>query len=222
MSVGQGSGDDDLAIARAGLVLSLRTHGVTDHALLSIFESTPHHLFVPEEYGEYAYRDASLPIECGQSITSPIILARLLVLLDPVGAAKALEIGTGSGYASALLAKACKRVFSIERFQELFRTATQRWEDALLSNIVGFHGDGLLGLSQHAPFDRILLTASVENIPECLIEQLADSGILVAPVGAPNTQQTLTKIVREGSNIMTSEHGTVRLAPLVSGKSRAL
>lgn len=222
MTGGQGGSDDVVAIARAGLILSLRTHGVTDHALLSIFESVPHDAFVPTEFAEYAYKDGSLPIECGQSITSPIILARMLVLLDPVGAAKVLEIGTGTGYATALLSKACKRVFSVERFQTLFRAAAQRWADLSLSNIVGFHDDGLLGLSQHAPFDRVLLTGSVETIPDILVSQLSEGGILLAPVGAPNTRQTLTKVIRVGTETVTSEHGSMRLAPLMGGKSRTL
>lgn len=222
MSSGPTDDADFLRTARAGLILHLRQNGITDRALLGLFEAVPHEHFVPEDYAEYAYGEASLPIACGQSITSPLILARLFSALDPVGAGKILEVGTGSGYASALLAHAGRRVFSIDRFAQLAREAQARWKALDLSNIVGFHADGLLGLTQQAPFARILLTGAVETVPEALIAQIDDRGILVAPVGAANQPQKITRMIRVGEGVELSEHGQVRLPPLVPAKAGAL
>lgn len=209
-------------MAQAGLVLLLRSNGITDNRLLKQFESVPHQVFVPEEFAEYAYRDASLPIECGQSISSPLVLARMLCLLEPFEINKALEIGTGSGYSAALLSRFARRTFTIERYQTLIRAAEARWAQLKLSGIVGFHDDGLEGLAQQAPFDRILLTGSVTEVPETLTEQLADGGILVAAVGAADARQQLIRIVREDDELVTTEHAFVRLPQLTPGKARAL
>lgn len=217
--------DDDtgeLFTAKAGLVLALRSIGITDHRLLNAFEATPHEVFVPDDYSAYAYKDASLPIGCGQSITSPLVLARMLALLDPFGTSKVLEVGTGTGYSAALLSRMTRRVFSVERHEELAREASARWSAIDASGIIGFHQDGLVGLAQQAPFERILLTGSVEEVPVVLLDQLADGGTLVAPVGPPDERQVLLRLVREEDELVESEHGAVRLAPLVHGRSRAL
>lgn len=215
-------GSPDHVMARAGLVLNLRQHGITDPDLLNAFEAVPHEVFVPEEYSGYAYREGSLPIACGQSITSPIILAMLIAALEPKGAGRALEVGTGSGYATALLAKFARRVFTLDRHGELIRDASARWSALGLHNIVGLHADGLSGWHVQAPFDRILLGGSVEEIPETLVDQLADGGLLVAPVGAADSRQTIVKIERVDDEFLVSEHGSVRLPQLVASKSRPL
>lgn len=212
----------DLFTARAGLILALRGQGVTDRDLLNAFESVPHEAFVPDDYAGYAYKDSSLPIACGQSITSPVILAKLLQLLDPAGAGKVLEIGTGSGYAAMLLSRLARRVFTTERFRELSIAAEMRWQALGVTNIIGNHADGLEGLPQQAPFERILLTGSVTEIPEALIAHLTEDGVLVAPVGPPNERQTILRLVRSEDDVAVSEHGSVRLAPLVHGRARAL
>lgn len=209
-------GTDELFVARAGLILALRGLGITDKRLLAAFESSPHEVFVPPDYAEYAYKDASLPIGFGQSITSPLILAQLIAALDADGAAKILEIGTGSGYSAFLLSRLGRRVFSIERERRLLSAAVARWRDLRADNIVGMAGNGLLGLAQMAPFDRILLTGSVPEVPEVLTGQLADEGILVAAVGAPSERQTILRIEREGETYLVAERGTVRLPPLSS------
>lgn len=210
----------DIQMARASLVLSLRQHGITQADVLRAFENVAHEAFIPDDYAEYAYREGSLPIACGQSITSPSIVAAMLVALNPQGTGKVLEIGTGSGYSAALLARMAKRVFTLERHQELAHRAQIAWKELSLSNIVGFHQDGLLGLGGHAPFDRILLNGSVIEIPELLLEQLADGGVLVAPVGPPDSRQPVVRIERVEDDFIESEHGTVRLAPLSTGKVR--
>lgn len=219
---GGGAKDDDLFTGRAGLILGLRSQGITGRDLLNAFESVPHEAFIPEDYSAYAYKDSSLPIACGQSITSPFILAWLLNVLDPAGTSKVLEIGTGSGYSAMLLARLARRVFTLERFHQLAVTAARRWRDLGVTNIVGLHADGLAGLQPQAPFDRIFLSGSVEDIPTNLEGQLTEDGVLVAPVGPANERQTILRLQRGAGGSAISEHGTVRLAPLILGRSHTL
>ena len=214
--IGTEDGQDGLFVARAGLILALRGIGITDRALLEAFEAVPHEVFVPDDYADYAYKDASLPIGAGQSITSPLILARLLAPLDALDAPKILEIGTGSGYSAMLLAKLGRRIFSVEKDKSLLAAAVARWRNCNADRIVGFAADGLHGLPQMAPFDRIVLTGSVSDVPEYLANQLADEGILVAAVGPAAERQTVVSMQREGENLIIAEHGTVRLPPLSS------
>lgn len=219
---GQGGSFSDYWEARAGLILHLRQQGITDPDLLRAFETVPHEVFVPESYIEHAYGESSLPIGCGQSITSPTILAGLLIHLLPLDVGKVLEVGTGSGYSAALLSRMARRVFTVERYRELATTAYANWQRIGYSNIVGLHDDGLFGLEQQAPFDRIFLTGSVAEIPEDIIDQLADGGIAVMAVGAPAERQTILRIERSDDSFIDTEHGTVRLSPLVPGRARAL
>ncbi|WP_029040141.1 protein-L-isoaspartate(D-aspartate) O-methyltransferase [Cucumibacter marinus] len=210
-------------LACAQLILRLRQFGVTHAPLLRAIEATPHEAFVPEEFAEHAYRDVSLPIACGQSMTSPVTLARMIDLMGINGGVNSvLEIGTGSGYAAALLSKLSRRVFTMDRYRTLLSQAETRWQTIGCANIVGLHGDGFEGLVSHAPFDRILVTGSITEVPEILIEQLADDGVLVAPLGEPNERQILTRFERVDDTVIEREGGQVRLSALVQGKSRAL
>lgn len=218
----EGGSVTDYWEARAGLILNLRQHGVTDPEILRAFETVPHESYVPPDYAEYAYRESSLPIDCGQSITAPGILAQLLVPLAPQGVNKVLEVGTGSGYSAALLARMARRVFSVEKYRTLASSAQARWQAEGITNVVGLHEDGLLGLEQQAPFERILLTGSVSEVPEDLVEQLADGGIAVMAVGAPADRQAILRIERADDSFVETEAGTVRLAPLSPGRSRTL
>ena len=218
----QDAAPSDLWEARAGLILHLRQLGITEPELLRAFETVPHEFFVPENFAQYAYRESSLPIGCGQSITAPTILAAMMVHLAPQGTNKILEIGTGSGYSAALLSRMARRVFTLEKYRELATTAYAHWQRAGYTNIVGLHEDGLHGLSQQAPFDRIFLTGSVAEIPEDIFEQLADGGIAVLPLGPALERQVVLRIERADDTFIQSEHGTVRLAPLTLGRSRTL
>lgn len=212
----------DIQLARASLILKLRQRGIVDTNILRAFETIPHEVFVPEDFAQFAYREGSLPIECGQSITSPTILAAMISVLDPSGCAKALEIGTGSGYSAALLSRMVKRVFSIERHKVLAQRATERWMTAGTGNVVGFEQNGLGGLPTHQPYDRILLNGTVADIPKVLLEQLDDGGVLVAPVGLADNRQIITRAERVGDDFLITEHGSVRLAPLVNAKTRGI
>ncbi len=215
-------GVTDFWEARAGLILHLRQLGITDSEILRAFETVPHEVFVPADYAEYAYRESSLPIECGQSITAPTILATMIAVLAPQGAGKVLEVGTGSGYSAALLSRMARRVFTVEKYRTLAGSAQQCWRQIGYSNIVGLNDDGLVGLAQQAPFDRIFLTGSVPEVPEDLLEQLADGGVAVMPVGAASERQAIVRIERADDSFIESEHGLVRLSPLTSGRSRTL
>lgn len=209
--------------AKASLVLSLRQKGITQRQVVDAFERVPHELFVPEEFAAHAYKDCALPIECGQSMTSPVKVAQMLNKLqfDDV-VPKILEIGTGSGYATALLARFAKRVFTIEKYGTLLRQAQDRWAQLKISNIVSQHGDGLEGWAHQSPFDRILLTGSVNSVSPKLLDQLGEGGILMAPIGAPNELQNLTRFERIGNQFAEDVVGTIRLAPLMHGKSQTL
>lgn len=213
-------GPAELFEARASLILNLRQLGITDADILRAFETVPHEAFVPEQYEQYAYREGSLPIGCGQSITSPTILAGLIAKLEPQGAAKVLEVGTGSGYSAALLSRMARRVFSLEKYRELASAALETWRGIGYTNIVGLHEDGFNGLAQQAPFDRILFTGSVGEAPEAVIEQLADGGIAIVPLGPPGEKQAILRIERADDDFIESEIGTVRLPPLTPGRAR--
>ncbi|GGA53285.1 protein-L-isoaspartate(D-aspartate) O-methyltransferase [Pelagibacterium lentulum] len=210
----------DLIEARASLILHLRQRGITDTDILNAFETVPHEVFVPAGFEQYAYREASLPIGCGQSITSPTILAGMIHVLAPQGVNKVLEIGTGSGYSAALLARMARRVFSLERYRALASTAQERWSRIGANTIVGLHQDGFIGLVQQEPFDRIFLTGSVSEIPDTVIDQLADGGVAVMALGAPNDKQVILRVERADDSFIETEFGSVRLAPLTKGRSR--
>ena len=215
-------GVTDFWEARAGLILHLRQLGITDGDILRAFETVPHEAFVPEEYAQYAYRESSLPIACGQSITAPTILAKMISVLAPQGAGKLLEVGTGSGYSAALLSRMARRVFSVDKFRTLASSAQLRWREIGYTNIIGLNDEGLGWLVQQAPFERIFLTGSVPSVPEEIVEQLDDGGVAVMPVGAPSDRQVIVRIERADDSFIESEHGFVRLSPLTPGRSRSL
>ena len=192
------------------LVMSLRGGGVTDAKVMGAIERTPRHLFVPQRCGDQAYDDRALPIDCGQTISQPLIVALMTQALKLDDRSKVLEIGTGSGYQAAVLARLARRVYSVERF------------DAMrLTNIVTKIGDGTLGWPEQAPFDRIILTASAPQRPDAILDQLKDGGIAVAPVDR-ETKQVLVRYVRHGDEWEETDLMDVRFVPLVKGEARAL
>lgn len=203
------------------LVMSLRGGGVTDAKVMGALERTPRHLFVPQRFGDQAYDDRALPIDCGQTISQPLIVALMTQALKLDDRCKVLEIGTGSGYQAAVLSRLARRVYSVERYRTLSREAEARFEAMRLSNIVTRIGDGSIGWPEQAPFDRIILTASAPTRPDAILEQLKDGGIAVAPVDR-ETRQVLVRYVREGDSITETDIMDVRFVPLVKGEARAL
>jgi protein-L-isoaspartate(D-aspartate) O-methyltransferase len=203
------------------LVMSLRGGGVTDAKVMGALERTPRHLFVPQRFGDQAYDDRALPIDCGQTISQPLIVALMTQALKLDDRCKVLEIGTGSGYQAAVLARLARRVYSVERYRTLAREAEARFHDLRLTNIVTRIGDGTLGWPEQAPFDRIILTASAPSRPDAILDQLKDGGIAVPPVDR-DTRQVLVRYVREGDTITETDIMDVRFVPLVKGEARAL
>jgi len=201
--------------------MSLRGGGVTDAKVMGALERTPRHLFVPQRFGDQAYDDRALPIDCGQTISQPLVVALMTQALKLDDRCKVLEIGTGSGYQAAVLARLARRVYSVERYRTLSREAEARFEAMRLTNIVTRIGDGTQGWPEQAPFDRIILTASAPTRPDIILSQLKDGGIAVAPVDC-GTRQVLVRYERQGDVIHETELMDVRFVPLVKGEARAL
>ena len=198
---------------RARLVETLRSQGIRDLAVLRAFAATPRHLFVPEAVRHRAYENAALPIGDGQTISQPFTQARYLETLELKGDEKVLEVGTGSGYQTALLSALAGPVFSVERVRRLAERAQRALKDAGVTNVSLLVGDGTLGWSAYAPFDAILVAAGGPELPPPLVEQLAPGGRMIIPLGPPGAQ-TLT-LVRRGATVQTMPIGDARFVPLV-------
>ncbi len=204
----------------ARLVLGLRTQGVSDPAVLSAIERTPRDIFTPDLFKDRSWEDSALPIACGQTISQPYIVGLMTQALTLEPRARVLEIGTGSGYQTAVLARLSRLVYTVERYRTLLREAESRFEALQLTNVITRFGDGFLGWSEQAPFDRILVTAAAPEEPKALLDQLKPSGVLVAPVGKGPVQK-LCRYAGDGSGGFTQEIlCDVRFVPLLAGVAR--
>jgi len=199
---------------RSQLVETLQQKGVRDLAVLRAVRMVPRHLFVPESVRHRAYDDVALPIGSGQTISQPYVQARYLELLGLTGRERVLEVGTGSGYQTALLALLAESVFSVERIPGLAQSARVALESGGIRNAIVLVGDGTLGWRPFAPYDAILVAAASPEIPAPLVEQLAPGGKMVIPLG-DRAVQTLTVVQREGNEIRTSTVADVRFVPLL-------
>jgi protein-L-isoaspartate(D-aspartate) O-methyltransferase len=214
--------DAETQIQAASIVLKLRGLGITDRAVVKAIETVPRALFVPKELRHHAYSDHALPIDCGQMISAPSMVALMTSALDVSDRHGVLEIGTGTGYQTAILARLARRVTTIERFRTLSKAAEDRFQSLGIRNISAIIGDGMLGWRRQAPFDRILVTAACPEPPVKLITQLTDTGILIAPIGAGEGAQRLTLFQRIGQSVDTRDLGPVRFLPVVPGPARTL
>ena len=204
---------------RARLALALRQGGVTDPAVLAVMEHIPRDQFVLPAFADQAWDDTPLPIESGQTISQPLVVARMTAALALNDRHKVLEIGTGSGYQTAILARLARRVYSIERYKTLLDNALVRLADLGLRNVVGRHGDGGLGWPEQAPFDRIIVTAACAEPPHALLDQLKDGGICVAPV--TYDQSTHLCVFRRMDRAIDVETlGDAPFVPLLQGIAR--
>jgi len=202
---------------KAQLILSLRQQGITDMRILNAIEAIPRERFVPPALAHKAYEDTALPIAGGQTISQPFIVAYMTQALDVGPRHKVLEIGTGSGYQAAVLCKLCRRVYTVERRRALMREAEQRLHDLRLHNVVTRLGDGAKGWPEQAPFERIMVTAAAAEVPLSLVEQLADGGLMVLPVGPVHGNQEIWRVRREGADAVYEKLMPVRFVPLVAG-----
>jgi protein-L-isoaspartate(D-aspartate) O-methyltransferase len=202
---------------RIRLLMSLRRSGVTDAAVLGAIERIPRERFIPATFQDRAWEDSALPIGHGQTISQPLVVAAMTAALKLDDRRKVLEIGTGSGYQTAVLAQLARRVYTIETIKPLQDQAAALLESLRIHNVTMRHGDGALGWPEQAPFDRIIVTAaSGGEAPRRLVAQLAEGGIMVCPVRRAADDQMMVRIRRENGEIQSDDLWPVRFVPLVS------
>jgi len=209
-----------LSPAAERLIDELRRAGIADDRVLAAIGRVPRDQFVPAAFLDHAWDNVALPIGHGQTISQPLVVALMTAALEVADRHQVLEIGTGSGYQTAVLAPLCRRVFTIERHQALLQEANKRFAALRLGNVTSRFGDGTKGWAEPAPFDRILVTAAAAKLPQTLPDLLAPGGVLVAPVGEEKGQQMLVRLRRTESGFATEELGAVRFVPLVEGLPR--
>jgi protein-L-isoaspartate(D-aspartate) O-methyltransferase len=202
---------------RERLIQRLRDEGIRDHRVLDRIRNTPRHLFVDEALASRAYEDTALPIGHGQTISQPYIVARMTeALLEDAEPRKVLEVGTGCGYQTAVLAPLVTTVYSVERIVALQMRARQVMRDLRISNVFMRHGDGFEGWPPYAPYDGILVAAAAMAVPRALLEQLGSGGRLIMPVG-PDREQRLMRITRRGEVFEREDLGPATFVPLLQG-----
>lgn len=208
--------------AKISLIMELRRRGIKSKAVLSAIERVARDSFVPTTFSKQAYEDHALPIECGQTISQPFVVAYMTEKLEVGDRMKVLEVGTGSGYQAAILSRLCRRVYTIERYRTLMRDAVNRFETLNLHNITTKVGDGASGWPEQAPFDRIMVTAAAPELPQMLVDQLKVGGIMVLPVDIPGRprEQKLVRVTRTETGIEREDLMDVRFVPLVEGVAR--
>ena len=201
---------------RVSLVMSLRKKGISNIDVLRAMELVPREVFVHPAFKDQAYYDIALPIDCGQTISQPYVVAYMSEILGVQKTDKVLEIGTGSGYQAAVLSHLGRRIFTIETHKDLHTAAQHKFDQLDLDNIVTKSGDGSLGWPEQAPFDRIIVTAAATEVPQPLLDQLAFGGRLVMPVGDHRDHQKITVIDRTDKGYEREETIAVRFVPLIS------
>ncbi|MGH7730987.1 MAG: protein-L-isoaspartate(D-aspartate) O-methyltransferase [Candidatus Eiseniibacteriota bacterium] len=213
---GEANARDPFAVARRRMVEEqLVGQGIRDPRVLESMGEVPRHLFVDPALEQRAYGDHALPTAEGQTISQPWIVARMLELLAVAPGDRVLEVGTGSGYQTALLARLAERVFSIERVPSLLRAAQGRLDRLGIRNAALRHGDGTLGWQEFAPYARVLVSAAAPRVPDALRDQLADGGVLVIPVGGPHLQHLEVWQRMSGDRWRHERRGECRFVPLV-------
>ena len=203
--------------SKALLMLKLRQNGVSNPEVLKSIETIDRSSFISKSFLNRSLEDIPLPIECGQTISQPSLVAFMIQQLEIPYRSKVLEIGTGSGYQTAILSRLSSRVYSIERYKKLVDMAKIRLANLNISNVIILLMDGFFGYSLQAPFDRIILTAAVEEIPNLLINQLKVGGIMIIPVGLSNQKQSLLKVIKTEKGLDIKELMSVRFVQMKEG-----
>ena len=197
--------------------MELRASGITDTRVLAAIERVPREAFAPPQFRDQAYENTALPIGHGQTLSQPSVVAMMSQALDAHPRMKVLEIGTGSGYQTAILAKLARRVYTIERHKPLLADAEARLRKLRVHNVTTRLGDGWQGWPEQAPFERILVTAAPPDIPEALLRQLSPDGIMILPVGGEKRSQRLVRVAMTPQGYTTEDIAPVRFVPLVEG-----
>jgi protein-L-isoaspartate(D-aspartate) O-methyltransferase len=216
----QSPGDDN--VGRMQFLLALRRRGISDSSVLRAMDEVPREHFVESSFAGNAYADQALPIACGQTISQPYVVAYMTEQLHVEPPNRVLEIGTGSGYQAAILSRLAREVISVERYRTLADTARRRLAALGYENVEVSVGDGLVGVPDRAPYDRVIVTAAAETIPDALIEQLAEGGIMVLPLGPHAGTQQLVKLTKCPDGIRREALIGVRFVPLLPGQAREL
>lgn len=213
---------DSANVERMEFLLNLRRRGIGDANVLRALDEVPREHFVEAGFADAAYADQALPIACGQTISQPYVVAYMSEKLEVRPQHRVLEIGTGSGYQAAVLSRLAREVFTIERYRTLADTARVRFETLGFPNIQVLVGDGFEGWPEHAPYDRIIITAAADTIPERLVAQLAEGGIMLLPLGPHDGAQFIVRLRKTASGLEREDLIAVRFVPLLPGKAREL
>ncbi len=207
---------------RMEFLLGLRRRGIADQAVLRAMDEVPRAQFVEPESAGRAYADQALPIACGQTISQPYVVAYMTEQLGVRPHHRVLEIGTGSGYQAAVLSRLAREVVSVERYRTLAEQARGRLKGLGYDNVEVVVGDGLAGVPAKAPFDRNIITAAAEREPQALIDQLADDGIMVLPLGSHHGTQHIVKLTKSQTGLRREHLIAVRFVPLLPGQAKEL
>lgn len=206
----------------AAFVLRMRSQGITDQRLLSAFEATPRMAFVNGNLGTVAYGQGMLPIECGEVMEGLDLQAQLIKSLDLEPTHRVLEIGTGTGFTAAVMARLSGRVLTLERYKTLADLAQQRLQALKIENTFIKHADGRHGLVNDGPFDRIVVWGSFESLPRQFVDLLSSNGVMIAPIGAVEGRQVMARLSKIGSRFERQDLMSVRFLPLIEGVAAAL
>jgi protein-L-isoaspartate(D-aspartate) O-methyltransferase len=212
----------DESVGRMEFLLSLRRRGISDRNVLRAMDAVPREAFVLPELSDDAYADQAMPIACGQTISQPFVVAYMTEQLDVKRAHRVLEVGTGSGYQAAILSQLAGQVITVERYRTLAESARTRLATLGYDNVTVIAGDGLAGVPAHAPYDRIIVTAAAETVPDALVDELAEGGIMVLPLGEHGGAQRLIKLTRSKEGLARQDLIGVRFVPALPGQAREL
>ena len=203
---------------KINLILELKKNGVDSQKVLKVMEEIDRSFFIDDNLKKKSFDNIALPIDCGQTISQPLIVALMTQYLDLDRSMRVLEIGTGSGYQTYILSKLSRFVYSVERFKSLLKKADEQFKKLNVTNIFCRHGDGGLGWKDQAPFERIIVTACANDIPRQLIEQLSEGGKMIIPIGEQHEDQVLKLILKKNNELIIEELTKVRFVPLLEGK----
>ena len=209
-------------IGRMEFLLALRRRGIMDADVLRAMDEVPREYFVLSEFADAAYLDQALPIECGQTISQPYVVAYMTERLQLKPEHRVLEVGTGSGYQAAILSRLAREVITIERYRTLAEAARTRLATLGYTNVEVVVGDGLAGAPEKAPYDRIIVTAAAEQVPQALVDQLGEGGIMVLPLGPHDDAQVIVSLTKTEQGLARENLIGVRFVPLLPGKAREL